>query len=317
VTKVGHGGAVAGPGGNVVGGKSGTTVGTGPQGSIGTRYQGGVAIGPQGGVAGGSRVGVGTGSGGTVVGGSRGAVASGPYGAAAGRSTVVAGRGTYYRSSAVVRTQGVAVRQAVVGYPCFRPGWYAQHPGAWFAAGWVASSVWRSATWGTCSSYCGIPSDPIYYRYGENVVYQDDGVYFDGQRAMSTDEYVQQADTLAQTGREAKVTKEEEWLPLGVFAMVQGDEKTSNHIFQLAVNKQGVIRGNYYDAVTDTTSEVFGSVNKQTQRAAWTVGDRKTPVYETGLPNLTQNETTMMVHYGKERSQQYTLIRIEEPEKKE
>jgi hypothetical protein len=96
--------------------------------------------------------------------------------------------------------------------------------------------------------------------------------------------------------------------------MVQGEEKTSNHIFQLAVNKKGVIRGNYYDAVTDTTSEVFGSVDQKTQRAAWTVGDRKTPVFEAGIANLTKNETTMLVHYAKDRSQQFTLIRIEEPE---
>ena len=54
----------------------------------------------------------------------------------------------------------------------------------------------------------------------------------------------------------------------------QGEETKSNHIFQLAVNKDGVIRGNYYNAVTDTT-EVYGSVDKKTQRAAWTVGDRR------------------------------------------
>ena len=101
---------------------------------------------------------------------------------------------------------------------------------------------------------------------------------------------------------------------VGVFAMVQGDEKTSNHIFQLSISKQGVIRGNYYDAVTDNTSPVFGAVDQKTQRAAWTVGDRKTPIYEVGIANLTRNETTMLVHYGKDRSQQFTLIRIEEPD---
>ena len=97
--------------------------------------------------------------------------------------------------------------------------------------------------------------------------------------------------------------------------MVQGEEKTSNHIFQLAVNKQNVVRGNYYDAVTDSTALVFGSVDPKTQRAAWTVGDRKTPVFEAGIANLTKDETTMLVHYGKDRSQQFTLIRIEDPEK--
>jgi hypothetical protein len=177
--------------------------------------------------------------------------------------------------------------------------------------------VWRACTWPAYTGFCGYAGEPPYYDYGENVVYQDDGVYMDGARAASAEEYAQQATTLADTGRDAKVTKEEEWLPLGVFAMVQGDEKTSNHIFQLTVNKQGVIRGNYYDAVTDTTSLVYGSVGQQTQRAAWTVGTSKSPVYECGMANLTKNETTMLVHYGSDRTQQFTLVRIEEPEGEE
>ncbi|HZZ81273.1 MAG TPA: hypothetical protein VFE62_22405 [Gemmataceae bacterium] len=301
VTKVGTGGAVKGPGGNVVAGKSGATVGSGPNGAFGTRYQGGVAVGP----------------GGAVAGGTRGGIAAGPYGAVAGRSTVVAGRGTYYHGGAAIRNQGVYVRQSVAHYPCFRPGWYRQYPGAWYAAGWGAGAVWRAATWPAFAGYCGYPVDTaIYYNYGENVVYQDDGVYFDGQLAYPTEQYVEKATVLADAGRDAKVTDKEDWLPLGVFAMVQGEEKTSNHIFQLAVNKQGILRGNYYDAVTDATSVVVGSVDKKTQRAAWTVGDRKTPIYEAGIANLTENETTMLVHYGKDRTQQFSLIRIEDPDSK-
>jgi hypothetical protein len=313
-TKAGTGGAVVGPGGKAVGGKAGVGVGTGPQGSIGTKYKGGVAIGPQGGVAGKSQGGIATGPGGTVVGGRRGAVASGPYGTVAGRTAAVAGKGTYYRSTTAIRTQGVYVRQGVAHYPCFRPGWYARYPGAWFAAGWVAGSVWRASTWPAYASFCGYVGYAPYYSYGENVVYQDDGVYIDGEKAYSAEEYAQKAISAADVGRKAKVSKEEEWLSLGVFAMVQGEEKSSNHVFQLAVNKQGVIRGNYYDAVTDSTALVYGSVDKKSQRAAWTIGDNKNPVYEAGIANLTENESTMLVHYGADRTQQFTLIRIEEPE---
>jgi hypothetical protein len=311
VTKVGSGGAVGGPGGNVVGGKQGTTVGSGPGGNFASKYQGGFAIGPQGGVAG--KAGVAAGPGGVAAG--RGGVAAGPYGGVAGKTGVVAGRGgTYYRSGAALRTQGGYVRAGVANYNCFRPGWYTQHPGAWFAAGWAAGYVWRAATWPSCSAYCGIVAEPIYYDYGQTIVYQDDGVYVDGSLAGSIDAYSQQAVDLAQAGADAKTTKEEEWLPLGVFAMVQGEEKIANYIFQLAVNKEGIIRGNYYDAVTDSTLPVSGKVDKKTQRAAWTVGDRKTTVYEVGFANLTKDETTMVVHYGTERTQQFTFIRIENPE---
>ena len=34
-------------------------------------------------------------------------------------------------------------------------------------------------------------------------------------------------------------------------------------------------------------------------------------VYEAGIANLTKPETTMLIHYGPEKTQQWTLIRIE------
>src|SRR5437588_360394 len=43
----------------------------------------------------------------------------------------------------------------------------------------------------------------------------------------------------------------------------------------------GVLRGNYYNAVADSTEPVSGSGDRKTQRAAWTVGSRKAPVFET------------------------------------
>jgi hypothetical protein len=96
--------------------------------------------------------------------------------------------------------------------------------------------------------------------------------------------------------------------------MVQGEQANGNDLFQLAINKAGTIRGNYYNALSDTTLPVYGAVDKKTQRAAWTVGDKKEPIYEVGFANLTKDETTMMVHFGKDRSQQWTLIRMQEPE---
>ena len=96
--------------------------------------------------------------------------------------------------------------------------------------------------------------------------------------------------------------------------MIQGEQANGNDLFQLAVNKAGVIRGNYYNALSDTTLPAYGSVDKKTQRAAWTVGDRKEPIYEAGFANLTRPETTMLVHFGPDRTQQWTLIRMNPPD---
>ena len=101
---------------------------------------------------------------------------------------------------------------------------------------------------------------------------------------------------------ESKPPDDEKWQSLGVFAMVQGDDTTSYNLFQLAINKDGVIRGNYYNTLTDSAEPVAGSVDRKTQRAAWTVGGRKSPVYEAGIANLTKEETTMLLHFGKEKT---------------
>ncbi len=238
--------------------------------------------------------------------------------------------GTYYRSATAVRGQGAIVRAGQLPYyrgGYFTASWYRSYPGAWFPGKWAAVTAWTAASVAAVSNlfYGGGSSDgggggggeaaPMEYDYGSSVVYQDDGVYVNGENVGTEEQYAQQATAIADAGRDdTKAPKDDDWLSLGIFAMVQGEETTSNNIFQLAVNKAGMIRGNYYNALTDTTEPVYGSVDKKTQRAAWTVGDKKTPIYEAGIINLTKEDTTMMVHYAKGPSQQFTLFHLKPEE---
>ena len=136
-----------------------------------------------------------------------------------------------------------------------------------------------------------------------------------GEEAGTVEQYTQQAATIADTGVAAKPDpKMGEWQSLGVFAMVAEGETKSTNLFQLAVNKEGMIAGEYYNALTDETLPVFGSVGEKSQVAAWRVADKKFPVYEAGIANLTKEETTMIVHYSKEKYQQFTLVRLQKPE---
>ena len=66
--------------------------------------------------------------------------------------------------------------------------------------------------------------------------------------------------------------------------------------------------------MSDAAVPIYGSVDKKTQRAAWTVGDKKNVTYEAGFANLTKNETTMLVHFGKDQPQQFILVRVEQSE---
>jgi hypothetical protein len=140
----------------------------------------------------------------------------------------------------------------------------------------------------------------------------DDNVYIDGQDAGTTQEYYQQAANLAKAGAAAPSADDQNWLPLGVFAMTHGDQTDSNMVIQLAVNKQGIIRGNLTDTKTMQTLSVQGSVDKKTQRAAWTIGDKKNEVIETGLYNLTKDEVPALLHDGKDHTEQWLLVRVKQ-----
>ncbi len=152
---------------------------------------------------------------------------------------------------------------------------------------------------------------PVYYDYGNNVTYQDNTVYMNGDPVGSATEYYDQAASLAKAGAEAEAPSDGEWLPLGVFALTKPDQTQSMVTIQLAVNKQGVLRGNYTDTRSDKTQSIEGSVDKQTQRAAFTVGNDTSHLIETGLYNLTKDEAPCLLHFGNERTEQWLLVRLQ------
>jgi hypothetical protein len=313
-----------GPNGNIhAGGSQGAAV-KGPNGEAIAGSHGAVTVGQGGAVARHTSGAAFDGPGGAAIAGHHGSIAVGPHGAVAGGGSFVAGRGvagagfagTRYVGAAALSSQGAYVRRGFGNYNAFTPNWYGRYPGAWVGAGLAAGAVWRGATWGGCASYVGYPVDasPYYYNYGDTVTYQDGNVYYGDQVAATEAEYAQQATQIADVGVQAQPPADDQWQPLGVFAMTVGDETTSNDMFQLAISKDGVIRGNYYNAVSDSTTPVYGSLDKKTQRLAWTIGDKKTPVYETGLYNLTQEQTTMLAHFSADRTEQYNLFRVEQPQ---
>jgi hypothetical protein len=307
-------GAVEGPRGGAAGG----TAVTGPGGTTVAR---GGAVGPQGGAAVG-RAAVGPAGAGVARGAVRGpaggvaggTVARGPEGGIAARGAAVGPGGAavgFRRVSPSERyLHASAVRRDFNAWELYTPGWYAAHPGAWAIAG-LTTAAWRYATWGALGTWFGAAWAPMYYDYGNTIVYQDGDVYMDGEDVGTTQQYYQQAASIAATA--VVPAADQQWLPLGVFAMTRDDQSQSNLIIQLAVNKQGILRGNYTDTANDKTLPIQGAVDRQTQRVAWTIGDNTTNVLETGLYNLTKDEAPLLVHFGKDRTEQWLLVRLEQP----
>ncbi len=144
------------------------------------------------------------------------------------------------------------------------------------------------------------------------MVINDNSVNVNGQDVGTPQQYATQAQTIADKGQNSNPPAETEWKPLGVFALVQGDATSSNNVFQLAVSKSGIVRGNYYDGIMDTTTPVYGSVDPKNQRAAWTIGKKNDRVFEAGISNLTKENAPVLVHVGKDKTQQWTLIRLQQ-----
>ena len=208
----------------------------------------------------------------------------------------------------------------------FTPQWWKDHPNAAHAYwennyGW--HHWWRPATWAAVTglvagaAFAGY-GEPIYYDYGDTVYYEGNDVYVSGQKAATAEEYYQQAGNLASAAPAVTDTQTEDWLPLGVFALSQGNAAHSNMVLQLALNKDGEIAGTFYNTSTDAARPVKGMVDKKSQRAAWTFSDGKNTdiIMETGIYNLTQDQTEALVHFGKDKTQQWLMVRLNEPEDK-
>jgi hypothetical protein len=221
--------------------------------------------------------------------------------------------GTHYTSEAALASQGAAYRDAAVDHRPYTPATFNEYPKAWPPTNVIGTSLYTHPGYGNLATGLGLAAQPVPYDYGSNVVFQTNTVYVNGDAVGAPQEYANQARQIASAGRSAQPAQDTKWLPLGVFAVAEGDQTQSDDIFQLAVDQQGIIRGNYHNKATDQMETISGSVDTKTQRAAWTIGSDETPVYEAGVANLTKDQTTILVHTGDGQSRQVSLIRLPQP----
>jgi len=215
----------------------------------------------------------------------------------------------------------------------FRSGW-------WDSYGWDGYPRWapwrfsrwrdRPYYWWGWSSPRGLTdwlvygfARPLYWDYGRggNIWYDDDYVYYDGQRTMPADDYYDYLCDLANDVPNIDQSEAEkmDWKPLGVFAVRRENDSDSSRTLQLAVNRDGVITGTYYIQDKKEARPVAGRVDENSQRATWTFTDSKKKdevVFETSVYNLTRSNTNVMVHFGPKASDAeiWQLVRLEQPE---
>jgi hypothetical protein len=201
----------------------------------------------------------------------------------------------------------------------YSANWWNRYPGMahgrWhYYRNHAANHWWRWATWRGVTGWIAWQwATPVYYDYGTggNVYYQNNTVYVDGEESCTAEEYAQQAGDLAAAAPEVADDKVE-WMPLGVFALTHEEKGDPTMFLQLVVSKEGIISGTYTNPLTDTALPIEGMVDQKTQRAAWTIGDNKSTVMETGIYNLTKDEAPVLIHFGKDKTQTWLLVRLEE-----
>ena len=182
-----------------------------------------------------------------------------------------------------------------------------QNPVFWTWATFNTVQAFMPWNWGTGAYYD--------YGTGGNVYYEDGTVYANG-TAVPAEKYAQQAEEIATSVPEVEEPDQMEWLPLGVFALTQDDnpDAVPNMFLQLALSKEGIIAGTYQNKSTGQTESVEGMVDQKSQRAAWTVVEKNTPIIETGIANLTENETRVLVHFADGQTQQWLMVHMENPD---
>lgn len=180
---------------------------------------------------------------------------------------------------------------------------------------WTWTTGPRLSSWVTF----GWPT-PYYWDYGpgEYISYDNGAIYVNGRWYQPAPVFYDQ--TVRLIDQAPDLTPEQaaqlEWLPLGVFAVTRDGVAEPDVLVQLAVTKDGIIGGNAFDQRTGAAYPIEGIVDKRSQRAVWNyVNDRnKRVVMETSIYNLTQGESTGLVHNSPNDIQVIELVRLEEPD---
>jgi hypothetical protein len=150
------------------------------------------------------------------------------------------------------------------------------------------------------------------------VYYDNNVVYVNGEQYGSSEQYYTEASNIAAQVPETpeEQANADEWMPLGVFALTAEGVNATNMYLQLAIRKDGMIAGTFYNESTEVTHPVEGMVDEKTQRAVWKAADGTNPdlIMETGIYNLSEDTANVLVHFGPEETQTALLVRLEESE---
>jgi hypothetical protein len=213
----------------------------------------------------------------------------------------------------------------------FRGGWWGHNKNWGWGHGWGFwddycvryNRPWFWWSWSTCpvlTDWCGFGwSTPYYWDYGPGeYIYCNNGVvYVNGAWYEPAPVFYQQTVQLLDQAPAVApdAAAQQEWLPLGVFAVTPDGLNEPEVLAQLAVTKEGTIGGTVMDQKAGKSYNVSGTVDKNSQRAVWSYTNDKNQrvVMETSVNNLSHSESSGLVHYGPNDQKVVELVRLQDP----
>ena len=193
----------------------------------------------------------------------------------------------------------------------FTPAWYGEHPDAWHythphADLWAVTGVAGLTNWlgyPTAASATAVTSTAVAAASATTIAA--------GTEAAAT---ATATSTDGNASNAAAPPPDLEWMPLGVYAT--GPKDAQAHVYQqLAVSKQGELKGNYYDSITNTTQPVSGSIDRETRTASWKVGGKGGATFETTLDALMKTPSDVTMKSGGAKHE-WELVQVQKPDDK-
>ena len=193
----------------------------------------------------------------------------------------------------------------------FTPAWYSEHPDAcqythphadlWAVAGVAGLTNWLGYP-ATATTTTAATSTTVAAASATTTAAGTEAAA----TATSTDDNASSA---------AALPPDLEWMPLGVYATGPKDAAQAHVYQQLAVSKQGELKGNYYDSITNTTQPVSGSIDRETRKASWKVGGKGGATFETTLDALMKTPSDVTMKSGS-ATHEWELVQVQKPDDK-
>ena len=159
------------------------------------------------------------------------------------------------------------------------------------------------------------------YAQSATYEYTSNGTYANGKQLVINDEYSKQARELAAAGAQMlqqKIATQQadklEWLLLGVYALCNSEDGDPTMFLQLAISREGIVAGPFANTTNNENLSVQGGANRESTRLAVTIGDVDDVVIETGLYNLTEEQTSALIHYQNGTRENWLLVKMPDPQ---